>query len=75
MRIYPIPSSGSFTVDLSGINGKAKFILLDTSGHELYNAELPGQDATKLEYNLSPGIYVVLVEDGITTIRQKLIIQ
>ena len=75
MRIYPIPSRGSFTVDLSGINGRAKFILLDTSGHELYNAELPGQDATKLEYNLSPGIYVVLVEDGITTIRQKLIIQ
>jgi large repetitive protein len=75
LKIYPSPSSGSFTVDLSGIKGIAKFRLLDTSGHELYNTNLPGEEATKLEYPLSPGLYLVLVDDGNKILRQKLLIQ
>ena len=75
MKIYPSPNHGSFTVALNGISGQAKFSLLDTTGHELYSAALPGDEATPLEYHLSPGIYLVLVEEGTQTLRQKLVVQ
>ncbi|MFZ4704585.1 MAG: choice-of-anchor V domain-containing protein [Bacteroidales bacterium] len=75
MKIYPSPNHGSFTVALNGISGQAKFSLLDTTGHELYSAALPGNEATPLEYHLSPGIYLVLVEEGTQTLRQKLVVQ
>jgi hypothetical protein len=73
MKVYPSPSSGAFTVALNGFNGQAKLRILDTTGHELYTASLPGNEATKFELPLSSGIYVLLVEDGTQTLRQKLI--
>jgi hypothetical protein len=75
LRIFPTPSKGSFTIDLAGIKGLVKFRLLDNSGHELYNANLQGDAAAKLEYPLSPGFYFVIVDDGTKIYRQKLIIE
>lgn len=75
MKVYPSPSSGAFTVAVNGFNGQAKLRILDTTGHELYTASLPGNEATQFEFPLSSGIYVLLVEEGTQTLRQKLIIR
>ena len=75
LKIYPTPSNGSFTIDPGGIKGIVRFKLLDTSGHQLYSANISGEEVTKLEFPLSPGFYLVLVEDGSKILRQKLVIQ
>jgi hypothetical protein len=75
MKVFPSPSSGAFTVSLNGMSEKVKLKILDATGHELYIIYIPGKEATKLDYPLAPGIYLLLVEDGTTTLKQKLIIR
>jgi hypothetical protein len=75
MKVYPSPSNGTFTVALKGINGKAKLQILDATGHELYTTFLEGEESTKLDYDLSPGVYVLLLNEGNNILRQKLVIQ
>jgi hypothetical protein len=75
MKVYPSPGNGSFTVALSGISGQVKLRILDITGHELYNTSLPGNEETHLEYPLSPGIYLLIADEGAGIIKQKLIIR
>jgi plastocyanin len=75
IKVYPSPSNGAFTVALNGFEGRAKLRIVDTKGNELYSTYLAGEKLTQLEYRLSPGIYLLLVDEGIRTMRQKLVIQ
>jgi len=74
-KVYPSPSDGAFSVALSGFKGEAKLRILDITGHELFNVSLPGEGATRLEYPLSQGIYMLLLDEGTKTLRQKLVIR
>jgi hypothetical protein len=75
IKVYPSPNNGTFTVALNGYNGAAKLRILDAKGQELYTSSLPGNEATQFEVPLSSGIYMLLVEEGTQTLRQKLIIR
>jgi len=75
MQVFPSPSTGNFTVALSGMKEKVNLKLLDLTGHEFYSTIVSGNGTTKLEYQLSPGIYLVQVHEGSNRLVKKLFIR
>jgi hypothetical protein len=75
IKVYPSPCRGAFTVDLKGIKGQHKFRILDITGSQIYSADLPGEEATLIEFPLGPGIYMLLINNGAQILRQKMVIQ
>lgn len=75
MTVYPSPSYGDFTVALNGMSEKTELRVLDLTGKELYKTIIPGNEATKVERSLVPGIYFIQVKDNSITRTQKLIVR
>jgi GH25 family lysozyme M1 (1,4-beta-N-acetylmuramidase) len=64
LKIYPNPNTGTFSVAFSEpLSGKAKLIVYDLLGQELYNALLT-ETNTEVKLNTKPGIYLYKVLDG-----------
>jgi uncharacterized repeat protein (TIGR03803 family) len=72
--LFPNPSTGNFTVQLSTATDNGKLEIYNTTGEEVYQQQID-QPSITVSQNLSPGIYFVKVSTGTNTINKKLIIQ
>lgn len=65
IALYPNPSSGSITVELSGLQVETSFFVFDHAGRLCLNGILnPGKTHIDISH-LSPGVYVLRIEDQI----------
>jgi hypothetical protein len=81
-KFYPIPNEGIINIEwISKLTGSINFELMDLNGKNLYkqsvNVSQIGKQAVKLELPqwISSGVYFLKVNQDITTIYQKVIIQ
>lgn len=82
VKVYPVPSEGIINIEwISRLIGSTNFELTDLNGKYLYehtvNVSQVGKQAVKLELPqwISSGVYFLKVNQDITTIYKKVIIQ
>jgi uncharacterized repeat protein (TIGR03803 family) len=64
LRCYPSPTSGAFTIDMSGYGaGEKEINIYDQLGRSVYQA-VSAQDMLQVTTKLSPGLYTVSVIQG-----------
>lgn len=74
ISVYPNPNNGEFTIHADGIADKTTFVLLNTLGQKIMNADLRDVD-TLIHLNVPGGIYYYTVlQSGQKTDSGKLVI-
>ena len=64
LSCYPSPSSGRFTIDMSGLNAKDKLVnIYDQLGQIVYHT-VTSQNKLEINNTLSQGLYTVSVTQG-----------
>lgn len=71
MWLYPNPSSGK--INISGIEGKARFVLYSLSGEKIFTRNI--KEKASFNIDLPTGIYLVKIVGDKTTQTSKLIIR
>lgn len=74
LNVYPVPSDGNFTVEMSGFNTSSNTIeIYDLLGRRIYSKETT---SSKEEVNLDlrSGTYVILVHNGNQKLTKRIII-
>jgi hypothetical protein len=78
-RVYPNPNNGQFNVEVDlKTDESASVRVLDASGKEVYQRSVKGINTHNLKVDLkkpAAGVYVVVVEQGGSTIKLKTIIE
>jgi hypothetical protein len=77
LHVYPNPTSGRFTMELSA-NGKiGKITLLNITGDPVNISLIKNETTYEIEgHNIAPGIYILQVEKTDRTIEsQKVVVQ
>jgi hypothetical protein len=73
-RLYPSPNSGDFIMDFTDLQGKSvTFAIFDMNGRQVYSDELSGEN-NLVSVDLPSGIYMVTVDAGNRSFKQKLLI-
>lgn len=73
-RFYPNPNAGDFIMDFNDLQqDDVRVTIADMGGRVVYSTELSGESAT-VSVDLPSGIYMVTVESGGRTFKQKLLI-
>lgn len=79
MNVYPNPNNGNFTIELDlKSDEEANVKVLDSSGKEVYSRTVKGVEKHKLDVKLkkpSAGLYVIIVEQGNSTLKMKTIVE
>jgi hypothetical protein len=73
--IYPNPGNGTFTINPNWNEDQLALLILDASGREIYRNTLDGHVLSRIEIQAFPGVYLLLLTDGMVTIKRKLFIQ
>jgi hypothetical protein len=73
-NVYPNPSHGSFTIDVSGIEA-LRIRILTTLGEEVYEAKCENQTVIIDTKNFTKGIYFVEVQSSDEMIQKKVVLQ
>ena len=75
--VYPNPSGGNFTIDLSSLNADENISIkiIDMQGWIIYNTISVAGDNKEMNVSLEPGIYMLVMEQSQNTIIRKLLIE
>jgi arabinogalactan endo-1,4-beta-galactosidase len=63
LNLFPNPSDGEFAIVIAGVGGKADCRIIDFSGRILISRRISCNEKVNLAVNLSPGSYLVQVEN------------
>jgi hypothetical protein len=74
-ELYPNPTNGLVTLNLSEITNRTNIEILDISGKTVKNIETSAKTTSFDVSDLSNGLYMVRVLGGTTTLVRKLIVQ
>jgi hypothetical protein len=76
IKVYPNPSNGSFTVEVSETNGGATITITDVLGKTIETRIIGGNEkkAVFRLTNIAAGSYLVKVNAGNKTYRDKIVI-
>jgi hypothetical protein len=75
VSVFPSPSHGTFTVDLSGKTGEGKMKIYSTTGKELFSRTIVANSAVEVDTQLTPGVYILVIELNGETLKSKLLIR
>ncbi len=78
LRVYPNPSTGAFTVALTGIESGADITVTDVQGRLVAQKRIEARGALSASFELdgiSRGLYLISVKDGERLYRAKLVLQ
>jgi hypothetical protein len=75
LRCYPSPTSGSFTIDMTGYSvGERQISIYDQLGQVVYQTTA-SRDKLQVNNKLSPGVYTVMVVQDAQRANTRLIVQ
>ncbi len=77
ISVYPNPTNGSFTIDLSEIKSNVTVNITDEEGRLIETREVSGNDERKAQYNLSNvarGTYLIQIVGSGTIYQGKIVI-
>ena len=75
-NLYPNPASAQVQVDLSGLSGLCQLRILDSRGRTLTSFKVEGGQRHAVEVvGLSAGVYLVEIQNGENSYRQRLILR
>jgi subtilisin family serine protease len=78
LSVFPNPAEDQFTVNFSGLNGKAELLLYDAQGRTVRRIALTeGQEELKLSCRgLAPGLYLCAIsENGHVAGSRRIVVQ
>ena len=76
ITIFPNPSNGKFKIHgLDKFSSQAEYLLLDLSGKVLLQKKNILENELIIDLNLTSGMYILQIFDGVKTIREKIIIE
>lgn len=75
LRLYPVPSSGSFTLDIRDFDQGAKIDIFSTTGAKLYSTAVTSSKMNISLPNLTDGIYLVRYSSARRSVSKLLIIR
>lgn len=75
LNVYPSPTDGQVTIDLTSFSGEVTLLVSDLSGHQVDARSLQGGDLTRLQFVLPDGMYIVSAENGAKKAKKKIIIE
>ncbi len=78
MVVYPNPSTGIFTIELSSIEAGADVLITDVQGKAVALKRMEKDGAIKTQFDLSAlarGMYLIEVRDGGRMYRSKIVMQ
>jgi len=76
INIYPNPNNGTFTIDASKLSGEKSILITDLTG-KIIHSSIENSDLISVSIsnkNTSPGIYIVVVQQGDKVYREKIVI-
>jgi len=73
ISIYPIPTDGSFSIDLQQNYNQVKVLISDLSGKRLHSFDFESQQLIELELDARPGTYILEIEADDRKTAMKLI--
>jgi len=75
LNVFPSPTDGQVTVDLTSFTGEVTLIVSDLTGRKVDTRYLQGGDLSKLQFTLPNGMYIVLADNGIRKAKKKILIE
>lgn len=75
VQLFPNPSDGHITLKLGEQNSNLHLDIRDVMGREVYIEKVDQQQVIELDLDLSPGSYILRIQDGKATWTSKLIIK
>jgi hypothetical protein len=76
VNIYPNPTCGMTTIEISGLHNIADLSICTLQGQLIFNKKINGNNVTSLDLsNLPKGIYIIRVNNEKTNLTSKLIVQ
>lgn len=67
-------NSGSVSLDMNTDVIQASVMLIDLSGRIILKTSVPGQGTTQLNNYLNPGVYIIAVNAGSSSLKKKIIV-
>lgn len=75
VRLFPNPTSGSFTVELPDSDGNYELCISNLQGRIIYEKSVAGVSELKIDLPVPPGVYFVTVRSNDQNITLKLLNQ
>lgn len=75
LKLYPNPTNGIFTIELSSINASTTLEIYNAIGQLVMSSELTSYSATVNTDQMTKGIYIVRVKEGNTVIKTTKLIK
>ena len=74
IRVVTSGSNGYISVIMNTTASKAIVKLLDLSGRLLVNTSIPGQGTYQINQQVKPGVYIIVVDAGISKLNKKIMV-
>ena len=74
LKVYPNPSDGRFTVQITGFEGQSDVVIYNNTGAVVFETQLCSEKTLDL-YNLRKGIYIVKAGNNKNVLSQRMIIR
>ncbi len=77
MSVYPNPAKNQISVNFTEISERAKFRLYNYLGQQVYETSWQASGAGNYTISLNgyaPGVYIYVIDDGMNTVTEKLLI-
>lgn len=74
IRVVTSGTNGYISVIMNTTASQANVRLLDLSGRLLVNTSIPGQGTYQINQQVKPGVYIIVVDAGISKLNKKIMV-
>jgi mannan endo-1,4-beta-mannosidase len=76
LELYPVPVINDLTIELKGFDSTTSLVFFDMLGREVHSInQTPDKVIHQSVSSFHPGIYSLVVSDGLKTIRKKFLVE